>query len=51
VGATSLNELLAWSESWHEPTTAEVENALNRIVTHLIDVFADTIGLRGSAHG
>jgi hypothetical protein len=51
VWATSLNELLAWSESWHEPTTAEVENALKGIVTHLIDAFADTIGLWGSAHG
>jgi hypothetical protein len=50
VWAASLNELIAWSESWHEPSTAEVDKALNGIVAHLIDVFADTIGLWDSTH-
>jgi hypothetical protein len=48
--ASPLNDLIAWSESCHEPSTAEVENALNGIVTHLVDVFADTIGLWDSTH-
>jgi hypothetical protein len=50
VWATSLNELIAWSESCYEPSTAEVEHALNGIVTHLIDVFSDTIGLWDITH-
>ena len=43
--ATPLTELMAWSESSHEPTAVAVDNALDGIVTHLIDAFADLIGL------
>jgi hypothetical protein len=45
VWATSLTELIAWSESTQTPTAAAVEHTLDGIVTHLINVFADTIGL------
>ena len=43
--ATPLNELMAWSESWHEPTAGAVANALDGIVTHLIDAFSNMVGL------
>ena len=43
--ATPLTELMAWSESAHEPTATAVENALDGIATHVIDAFADLIGL------
>jgi hypothetical protein len=43
--ATSLAELTAWSESSHELSAAVVENALDGIVTDLVDAFATMIGL------
>jgi hypothetical protein len=43
--ATSLTELMAWSESSHESTASAVEHALDGIVTHLVDAFRDLIGL------
>ena len=45
--AAPLAELVAWSESAHQPTAAAVETALGGIVTHLVDTFADMIGLWG----
>jgi uncharacterized protein len=47
--ATSLTELSAWSESWHQPTAGAVANALDGFVNHLIDVFSTTIGLWDSS--
>ena len=43
--ATSLTELTAWSESWHQPTAGAVANALDGIVSHVIDTFSNMIGL------
>ena len=43
--ARPLSELVAWSDSAHKPKASAVENALDGIVTHLTDTFADTIGL------
>lgn len=43
--ATPLTELMAWSDSAHESTAAAVENALDGIVAHVTDAFADLIGL------
>ena len=42
--ATSLTELMAWSES-RQPTAGAVANALDGIVSHLTDTFSTMIGL------
>ena len=49
--AMSLTELVAWSESWHQPTAGAVANALDGIVSHLSDTFSDLIGLWDSNPG
>ena len=44
--APALNALLSWTECDPAPELADVWHALDDVVHHVVNAFADTIGIR-----